>query len=47
MVVLDLLLLGKYDGVLKEENATLVLSMLQKDEVPLAQDLTLLLDATL
>ena len=47
MVVPELLLLGKYDGVLKEENATVVLSVLHKDEVPLAQDLTLLLDATL
>ena len=47
MVVPELLLLGKYDGVLKEEYTTLVLSMLHKDEVPLTQDLTLLLDATL
>ena len=47
MVVLDLSLFSKYDGILKEEYSAVVLSMVHKDEVPLAQDLTLLLDATL
>ena len=36
MVVLDLSLLSKYDGILKEEHSAVVLSMVHKDEVPLA-----------